>query len=387
MGVKNTAPGKHADGAGLWLHRRHDGGAQWFLRFVVHGRRREMGLGSLNNVSLKEARQLADKWRSIVREGKDPIKERSRLQREAEKTDSRLQNIAEEAFEARKAELKDDGNAGRWFSPLANHVLPKLGKVPVEELDQLDIKNTLQPIWHSKSDVARKAMNRLGIVLRHAAAMNYDVDLQATQKAKALLGKSRHQAKNIPALHWRGVPEFYRGLGDRTMSEVALRLLILTAVRSGSLRNARWDQFDSDTWTIPADNMKGRIGEVSDFAVPLSDEALAVLDLMRPFERGGFVFPGQKKGVMSDMAMTKFLRDKGYDFRPHGFRSSFKTWCSEAADVPHEVSEAALGHVGGSKVVRAYNRTTYLEKRRPVMCEWAAYVTGPESMRNETNNG
>ena len=201
--VKNHGPGKYSDGGGLWLHKRPDGGAQWFLRVVVHGRRREMGLGSLTHVSLKEAREEATKWRTVARKGKDPIKERERLRREAEKADHTLETIAHEAFEARKAELKGDGKAGRWFSPLELHVLPKLGRVPIEELDQRDIKSTLAPIWHTKADTARKAMNRLGIVLRHAAAMGLDVDIQATDKAKALLGKSRHKPKHVPSMDWR----------------------------------------------------------------------------------------------------------------------------------------------------------------------------------------
>jgi Arm DNA-binding domain/Phage integrase central domain len=195
--VKNFGPGKYSDGGGLWLHKREDGGAQWFLRVTVHSRRREMGLGSLRDVSLREVRETAAEWRTVARQGKDPIKERERQKREMAKADHTLAVIAEEAFEARKAQLKGDGKAGRWFSPLELHVLPKLGRIPVEEIDQQDIKNTLAPIWHTKADTARKAMNRLGIVLRHAAAMGLDVDMQATEKAKALLGKSRHQPKHV----------------------------------------------------------------------------------------------------------------------------------------------------------------------------------------------
>lgn len=374
--VKNVPPGKYNDGGGLWLHRRADGGAQWFLRVVVHGRRREMGLGSLDYVSLGEARQLAEKWRAVVRQGKDPIKERERLAREAAKTDSRLENIANEAFEARKAELKGDGEAGRWFSPLRLHVLPKLGQVPVEEIDQRDIRDALKPIWHSKGETARKALNRLGIALRHGAAMGYDVDLQAVDKAKELLGKSRQKSSHIPSLDWREVPAFYQTLGAKTMSELALRLLILTAVRSGSLRFARWEHINGDTWTIPAEDMKGLRDKTDDFEVPLSAEALSVLEHLRPFERSGYIFPGARKGVMSDVAMLKYLKDRGYEFRPHGFRSSFRTWCDEATDTPQRISETALAHSVGTKVQRAYLRTQYFERRRLLMEQWAQFVSG-----------
>lgn len=173
-GVATIGPGKYADGAGLWLIKREDGGAQWVLRYTIHSRRREMGLGNLAQVSLKEARESADRWRAIVRAGKDPIKERERERREAARNIHLLKDVAKDAFDARKAELKGDGKAGRWFTPLELHVLPKLGKTPVAEIDQVDIRDVLAPIWHEKAETARKAMNRLGIVMKHAAALGLD---------------------------------------------------------------------------------------------------------------------------------------------------------------------------------------------------------------------
>ncbi len=374
--VKNAIPGKYADGGGLWLHRRADGGGQWFLRVTVHGRRREMGLGSVSQVSLKQARVEADRWRTVVRQGKDPIKERERQRREAERSDTTLNRIALEAFEAKKAELKGDGKAGRWFSPLELHVLPKLGKVPIEELDQRDISMVLSPIWHSKGETARKAMNRLSIVLRYAAALGLDVDLQATQKAKELLGKSRQRSQHIPALDWREVPTFYASLSDGTVTQLALRLLILTAVRSGSLRKARWEQFDGDVWTIPAENMKGKVGQTVSFRVPLSSEVLHALDELKAFERDGYLFPGLKRGIMSDMTMSRYLNERGCLFRPHGFRSSFRTWCAEATDIPREIAEVALAHSVGSQVERSYSRTDFLERRKLLMQRWGNFVAG-----------
>ncbi|MHA7826912.1 MAG: tyrosine-type recombinase/integrase [Roseovarius sp.] len=374
--VKNAKPGKHSDGAGLWLHKRQDGGAQWVLRVTVHGRRREMGLGRLSDVSLKEAREAADRWRAVVRAGKDPIKERERLRREAAREDHTLASVAAEAFEARKAELKGDGKAGRWFTPLELHVLPKIGQVPVEDLDQRDIKNTLAPIWHSKADTAKKALNRLNITLRHAAAMGLDVDVQATEKAKALLGKSRHEARNIPALPWQDVPAFYESLSDGTVTHLALRLLILTGLRSKPIRFCRLDQMDGDVWIVPAENMKSQKGQEQEFRVPLSKEALAVIEQAKPFERDGFLFPSTRKGVLSDATMSAFMKRRGLDARPHGFRSSFRTWCAEATTTPEHIAEAALAHVSGTKVARAYRRTDYLDQRRALMERWADHVTG-----------
>lgn len=374
--VEKAVPGKYSDGGGLWLFKRPDGGAQWVLRVTVHGRRREMGLGNLTEVGLREARDAAEKWRAVVREGKDPIKERERIKREAARADNTLKAVAEEAFEARKAELKGDGKAGRWFSPLEIHVLPKIGKVPVEEIDQRDIKDALAPIWHTKADTARKAMNRLSIVMRHAAAMGLDVDVQATEKAKALLGKSRHEAQNIPALPWQEVPDFYKSLDEGTVTHLALRLLILTAARSLPVRFCRLDEIDGNVWTIPAKNMKGRKGQVEDFRVPLSEEALAVIEQAKPLARDGYLFPSVRKGVISDATMSRLMERRPMDARPHGFRSSFRTWCAEATDTPEQIAEIALAHVAGSKVERAYRRTDYLEQRCVLMERWAGFVKG-----------
>ena len=123
-----------------------------------------------------------------------------------------------------------------------NHVFPKLGKVPVAEIDQNDIRQTLSPIWHKKSSIARKAVDRLGIVMRHAAALGLDVDIQAVDKAKALLGKPRHTVQHTPAMAWQDVPEFYSSLDAGTTASLALRLLILTAARSGEVRGLRFDE-------------------------------------------------------------------------------------------------------------------------------------------------
>ncbi len=370
--LKSLESGKYSDGGGLWLHKRPDGGAQWFLRVTVFGNRREMGLGSLRDVSLKEARLLADKWRAVAKQDKDPIKERERERREAAKERYTLATVAEQTFEARKAELKGDGKAGRWFTPLELHVLPRLGQTPVEDIDQNDIRVTLAPIWHDKADTARKAMNRLNIVLKYAAAMGLDVDLQATEKAKALLGKTRHVPKNVPSMPWVEVPAFYESLNEGTITHLAMRLLILTSLRSKPVRFARADQIEGDVWTIPAENMKSS----QEFRLPLSNDALAVIEQAKPFARDGWLFPNVRRGVISDATMSRYMERAGLDARPHGFRSSFRTWCAEATETPREVAEAALDHKTGSSVERAYRRTDFLEQRRVLMERWADHVTG-----------
>jgi integrase len=374
--IKTAPVGKHCDGGGLWLIKRDDGGAQWVQRVTVHGRRREMGLGGLSSLGLADARKLSERWRKLAAAGRDPIKEREAEERAARREDITLEILTAAAFESRKAELKGDGTAGRWLSPLTIHVLPKLGKVPVTDLDQRDIRDTLAPIWHSKADTARKAINRLSIVLKHAAALGLDVDLQATDKAKALLGKSRHVAKNIPAMAWSDVPDFYASIEEPTLTHLALRLLILTGVRSTPLRTLRLDQLEDDVWTVPAEAMKGRKGATVDYRVPLSTEAQCIIDLARPHARNGYLFPNTRGGVISDMTLSRHMERRGLEARPHGFRTSLRTWLAEATDAPHEVAEGMLAHIVDGGVVRAYRRTDYLEQRAKLAARWANHVTG-----------
>ena len=377
-GFIKTAPvGKHCDGGGLWFIKRKDGGAQWMLRVNVHGRRREMGLGGFPSLGLADARKLSERWRSMAAAGRDPIKERASEERSARREDITLSIITHDAFESRKAELKGDGKAGRWLTPLTLHVLPKLGKVPVTDLDQRDIRDTLAPIWHTKADTARKAMNRLSIVLRHAAALGLDVDLQATEKAKALLGRTRHVPKNIPAMAWADVPDFYASLEEPTLTHLALRLLMLNpGVRSKPLRYLRLEQIEGDVWTVPEGDMKGQKGKATAYRVPLCQEAKRIIELARPHSRNGYLFPNTRGGVISDATMSRHMERRGLEARPHGFRTSLRTWLAETTDAPHEVAEAMLAHAADSGVVRAYRRTDFLEQRLALTERWADHLTG-----------
>lgn len=376
LAVSKMGPGKYCDGAGLYLLKKSERSGKWVYIFTLHGRKREMGLGAYPVVSLKSAREEAEKWRSVVRQNIDPINERERQKREAARNLHLLEDIAKSAFESRKAELKGDGENGRWFSPLELHVLPKLGKVPVSEIHQNDIRDTLAPIWHSKASTAQKALGRLAICMRHAAALGLDVDLQATEKARALLGKQRHTVKHIPAMPWQEVPAFYASLTDGSVTHLAMRLLILTGVRSRPLRFIHDDQIDGDVWTIPGEAMKGEEGKTSDFRVPLSTQAMKVVEEARRRARGGFLFPSIRKGVISDMTMAAFMERADMEYRPHGFRSSLRDWIAETTTTPHDIAETVLAHTVGGKVERSYRRTDFLEQRRVLMESWGQHVTG-----------
>ncbi|SEM53500.1 Integrase [Gemmobacter aquatilis] len=379
-GVASAPPGKHADGGNLWLFKREDGGAQWVLRVTIHGRRREMGLGAYPAVSLAEARRKAEDARAKVRDNIDPIKDRERQKREAARNLHLFKDIVSDTFEGLKPTLKGDGVNGRWLSPLKVHVLPKLGNVPVSEIDQIDIRDTLAPIWHTKAETADKALKRIGICIKHAAALGLPVDMQVVDKAKALLGKTRHKTVHIPALPWRDVPDFYASLSEGSLAHLGLRLLILTGVRSDAVRHLQEGQMSGDVWTIPGEAMKGLKDKTPDFRVPLSSEAQAVIAEARKFSRDGFLFPSIRKGVMSDMTMSQIMARRGMKERPHGFRSSLRIWLAEVADAPHEVAETMLAHATGNRVSRSYTRDfDHLDKRRALMERWGQFVSGKAS--------
>ena len=268
-GVGSASPGKHYDGAGLYLRVEPNGSGRWVQRYRLHGREREMGLGSASDVSLKAARKERDEIRALVASGVDPIKERDRRNRENVKDRPTLSVVAHECFEARKASLKGGGTAGRWLSPIELHVLPKLGAVPIEDIDQRDIKDALAPIWNEKVDTARKALQRLSLIIEHGAAMGLDVNPNACKLARSLLGKQVHTVKHIPSMPWQEVPAFAASLAGRGAVAEALLFAILTAVRSGPVRFARWADIDLDNniWTVPAEDMKGGEGKTTAFLV------------------------------------------------------------------------------------------------------------------------
>ena len=369
MKAKSLDPGKYSDGQGLWLIKRSKTAGKWVLRLSQNGKRREMGLGRWPDVGIAEAREHAQKARQKMRNGHDPIEERRKQQRIVKRVS--LKEAIEGCFTARQAELKGDGVAGRWMSPLTTHVIPKIGDHPVEDIDQHELKQLLEPIWHKKSNTAEKALNRLNLTLKYAAALGLDVDLQAPMKARALLGKQRHQVKHIPSLPYQEMPRFYTWLKAKDqMSALALRFLILTAARTSEVRLARYDEIDGDVWTLPSNRTK--TGQIH--RVPLTAAAVEILETCEPWSQNGLVFPSKRGKAMSDMAMSTFMRREGFEARPHGFRATFRTWVEEQTNTPYEVKETALGHKVDSKTVAAYQRSDRLEKRRKLLQDWSDFL-------------
>lgn len=330
-----------------------------------------MGLGRWPSVSIAEARAQADIARRSCREGKDPLFERVRIKQAAKPLS--LKEVIEDCFETRKAELKGDGKNGKWMSPLLVHIIPKIGKYPVEEIDQHVLKTTLAPIWHKKAESAEKALNRISIALKHAAALGLAVDLQATMKARALLGKQRRTTTHIPSMPYAEVPAFYKWLKTQnTVSASALRLLILSLARTTELRLSSVPEFEGDIWSLPGERTKTGIAR----RIPLVSEAAAIIEERIPQEEGGFLFPAYRGQPISDAAMATLMKRAGYSARPHGFRASFRTWVEEQTDAPFEVKESCLGHIVDSEVVGAYQRSDRLEKRRALMARWQEFLLG-----------
>ena len=199
--------------------------------------------------------------------------------------------------------------------------------------------------------------------------------MQATEKAKILLGKQRHKPQNIASIYWKDVPQFYQSLNQGSITELAMKLLILTAVRGKPIRYINLEQINDDVWTIPFDLMKGRLDATEDFRVPLSTQALEVINQAKPFARDGFLFPSKVKGVISDNTLGKFMARLGLKERPHGFRSSFRGWVAEATNTPFEVAETCLAHSVGNKSSQAYQREDFLEQRKSIMNKWGYFLS------------
>jgi integrase len=381
--IRKAKPGVLQDGGGLSLRKTETGG-RWNYRYSFAGKRRDMGLGSLADISLAEARQIRDKWAAMLIDGLDPISERDRV-RDAEKAamskaDPTLSEMTDIVFEAKKAGWRGEGSRGRWRSTLDNHVLPKIGNMPISTIHQKDIQKALAPIWRSKHPTAKKAILRLGMIFEQAKLSGYDVDPFTVAAAKHMLGEVKHKPKPIAATPWQDIPDLYEKLDGNAASRLALRMMILTTVRSSALRAARFSEIEGDVWTVPADRMKGTEGHVTEFRVPLSSEAMRVLAICEEYRVNDFLFPSSHAGKhISETAIHKTMDRLQETGQPHGFRTSFRTWVQDTNAASFDVAETALAHTVGNKVERAYARSDLLDQRRILMQKWADYVTGAEA--------
>lgn len=379
-------PGFYGDGGGLYLSVKPSGAKSWILRTVVRGKRRDLGLGSAELVSLAEARDKAREWRKVAREGGDPTSLGKLGKLTFEEATTEYHKVLSQSFRSEK-------HSAQWMAGMRTHIFPAIGDRMVGSIDVVDVRKALEPIWISKHETARKLKQRIEAVFDWARAEGHVVGENPARGIKRALKPQPRLPSHHAAMPWESVPAFYEALEKRGgVSERTLQFVILTAVRSGEARGARWREIDGRIWTIPAQRMKtGR-----PHSVPLSDEAIRILDAVRGLD-AEYVFPqrtrtpdGKGKPQSINVFRILYQRMGLGSVTTHGFRSSFRDWCAEATEVSREIAEAALAHVP-NQVERAYRRSNLFEQRRKLMEGWATFVittyhgagvariTGPES--------
>lgn len=367
--ISNLAtPGTYGDGMGLMLLIKQSGTKSWILRARYGGKRRDFGLGGYPAVSLAKAREEAGKYRAAIREGRDPLAfkhrgpERQLFREAAEST--MLGLVGSKLSEATVATMR---------ARLEAYAYPKIGRLEVQSIDADVLADLLRPIWTSKPDTAQRVRQAVIRVLRFSRP---DGHLLEGALAKAVSDRLPRQpdSKHHAAMPHAELPAFIETLqGKGTKGSLALQFTILTAARSGEARGALWSEIDraAAVWEIPAARMKMK----KPHRVPLSRAALAILDHAEQFRRKGcdLVFPSEAGTPLSDMTLTKVLRDMKLRCRVHGFRSSFADWRADETEYPEELAEAALAHEVPDDVKRAYRRTDFFDKRRALMADWGAY--------------
>ncbi len=381
-----TAPGRYGDGKGLWLQVRDASHRSWLYRYMLNGKARQMGLGTVEAVSLAEARAAADEARKLVRQGIDPI-ERRHAGRVAKATANALtfRETAERYIAAHQASWRNAKHCQQWNNTLATYAYSVIGDLAVSAIDVGHVMQVLEPLWHNKTETASRLRGRIEAVLDNATARGWRTGenparwrghLENLLPARSKMQQVKHHA----ALPWREMGAFMATLRDQDgIAARALEFAILTAARTGEVIAAHWAEIDlaEGLWTVPAERMKaGR-----EHRVPLSAAALGVLEEMAPAQglAGDFLFIGAKKGKhLSQMAMLMLLRRMGRgELTAHGFRSTFREWAAEATAYPREVAELALAHVNKDKVEAAYQRGDLFAKRRELMEDWAAFCDRP----------
>lgn len=354
----------------------------WVLRFVLHDKRRRMGLGSYPAVSLAEAREQARLARSQIRAGIDPIEQRSSARETVVAAAAKSLTFAQAAEKFIAAHEDGWSNAKhrlQWVSTLGTYANPVIGQLPVAAIEQRHILQILDPIWRTKTETASRLRGRIEQVLNWAKVQglregpnparwrdHLDLLLPAPEKVSPV----KHLAA-VPLAEARQVWQSIRDSGG--MGALALQLQILTAGRSGEARGARWSELDlvNAVWVIPKERMKAK----REHRIPLPWQAVELLQQQPRIDDSDLVFPSSRNTPLSDMTLTAVMRRLKRSEVPHGWRSTFRDWVGDCTEYPSELAEIALAHAVGSKVEQAYRRGDMLEKRRSMMQEWADFLT------------
>lgn len=367
-------PGMYGDGEGLYLRVGPTGAKSWILRTVVHGHRKELGLGASSLVPLAEAREKARQYRKIAREGGDPDTLRKRESLTFEEAAKKVHTQLLPTWRNKK-------HADTWLATIETYANPFFGKRPIATVTTADVLKALTPIWTDRNETANRLKQRIAAVFDWAKGAGHYPHENPVNGLKKALPLVKSADNHMAALPWQDVPGFMADLAKREgVSARTLEFIILTAVRSGEARGARWAEIDLDakTWTIPGDRMK----RGQSHRVPLSEEALAVLEKAKGLD-ADLVFPSAVRAKdgsakpQSDMVFKAlYTRMKRDGFTTHGFRSAFRDWCSESAHVEREIAEAALAHATGNAVERAYARSDLFDRRAKLMASWGQYAGG-----------
>jgi integrase len=384
--------GLYGDGGGLYLQITSAGVKSWLFRYMRKGKARGMGLGPLHTISLAEARVKAHECRRLLLEGIDPLDAKQQQPtsgRLAEVKALTFQECATRYINSHKAGWKNAKHADQWINTLATYAHPVIGDLPVATVDLPLVMKVLQPIWTTRTETASRLRGRIESVLDWAAVSGFrSGDNPARWKGhldKLLPKRSKVQkVEHHPALPYAEMVQFMQNLATQEgISRFALEFLILTAARTNEVIKATWDEVDfpAKTWTIPAERMKaGR-----EHCVPLSEQAMRLVQQLRQVTPGDYIFPGMRVNTpLSNMAMLQLLkRMKRTDLTAHGFRSTFRDWAGECTNHPREVCEAALAHQLKDKAEAAYARGDLFAKRAKLMADWAEYCYQPAPKRPE----
>ena len=364
------------------LEVKASGSKSWVVRLQFAGRRRDFGLGSTKDVSLEQARDAAREYRRLVKLGRDPVVERRRQHQPVPS----FEVAAKEVHSEQKATWRNAKHKAQWLQTLETFAFPTIGELPVDQVNPEHVRDLLSQIWLMKPETARRVRQRIGAVLDYAQGKGWrDAAFPMTVVSRAL-PKQVRRVSGFKALPYPEIPDLVAKLRERTsMGRLALEALILTAARSGEIRNAVWCEFDlrGGKWVRPASKMKGG----KDHSIPLSSAAVAVFKRGEPLRSpvSDLVFPGYvRKRPLSDMTLLKVLRDAGVDATVHGFRSAFRDWCAEKSGVPGEVAEAALAHTNPNKVEARYRRTDFFELRVPLMEQWGRFCVSKAVAAEDT---
>jgi len=375
---KLNKAGWHADGNGLYLVVESSGAKRWMQRLVVQGRRRDIGLGSVNIVSLNDARETALRFRRIARSGGNPIAER----RKAIGSTLTFKEATLKVHSLNLPTWKNERHATQWLSSLDNHVFPFIGHLAIGSITSADIMTVLSKIWVEKPDTAKKIRQRLQLVMKWARAQGHFTGEDPIQIAEAALPKIKQLNNHFKSVPFDNIPSIFDQIEQSSLflsTKLSLQFLILTACRTSEVRESTWEEidFEQKIWRIPAERMKMKIQH----NVPLSSGALDVLRKARDIQTdSGLIFPSpmNNRALSSNALLHALQKRLLVDATVHGMRSAFKDWVSETTNYPNEVSEMALAHAVANKIEAAYRRGDLLDKRRSMMQDWGDFVTDGE---------